>query len=189
MSSTLIGCNRLTVADRLVWMGVNSTSAKKGGLSRYVHDGQRQVTKHLADRDERASREPWELTSHARCMPEVATKIGSLVPTMANLPKLPVRLPVQTPYTPNIRRAFQIISAVYSQAQRIWAQEDGDPIRLRALAQTLETNIYPLLLELARESQEYDWAGSAAECLGSTIHSLRSAADSRQDRCKICCFS
>ena len=78
--------------------------------------------------------------------------------------------------------AHTLISERYARAVRVLNQEDGDPVYMQTLLDTLSERMATILQGLVNEINNLDWAVEATECLGSAILLLQQSIEAVRDR-------
>ena len=88
---------------------------------------------------------------------------------------LPAHFPALTPrsdsesWSHNCLTAHTLISERYGRAVCVLNQEDGDPVYMQSLLDTLSSRMATILQGLVDEIRNLDWALDATECLGKAI--------------------
>lgn len=99
----------------------------------------------------------------------------------AHFPELP-RGPDAAPWSHNCITAHTLISERYGRAVRVLNQEDGDPVYMQTLLDTLSSRMAVILQSLVDEIHDMDWALEATDCLGNAITLLNQTIRALRDR-------
>src|ERR1700761_6690242 len=90
-------------------------------------------------------------------------------------------LPHGFDWTPNVLRAYNMVSAAYYGASVLLRQEEPDPVRLRVHSETICGRMVSILQDLVNTIGQYEWAHTAATALGEVAADLeKSAADAER---------
>jgi hypothetical protein len=104
---------------------------------------------------------------------------------MASFPELPPA-PENTPWSPNVYQAYDVIVNAFRHAAQVSCQGDTDPMRLRFHWETLMTDCVPLLIALETHSEQENlprqWIHACTEALGTLVAQLQSAELAMEDR-------
>ena len=85
-------------------------------------------------------------------------------------------------WSDNVQRGHQRLLQSVEKAWTLLRQNDGDPMRLRAMISHLQTNCIPILTQLDQEVGRKRWRRKAVTEMGKVLSELDGAVDAWQDR-------